>query len=444
MRIMHALDRFAPESRIHSRMRYFPLRLATLFLLVCCLTAPLLMRPAVAQEGPPLPESEVGNDDIPAGADMIIVLNSGQRLRATFVSQNDDVLTVRIGAVETRIPRHEVDRVAVQRPAIERYREMRTVIEDSDIERLLALIEWSRANRLFDLALVDLKHVLALEPNNPEAIALERVIKQEKRLVERSNATGQSGTPRPATEAERPQRLTPGEFPLLSEEQVNLLKVWELDLTDPPRLLIPRDVIESFLDAYGDDPSIPTSRDGREAFLAQDEVEILSEFFRLRAREMYEKVRVLSVPSSLDRFRHHVNSTWLVNSCSTTRCHGGLDAGSLMLYNRDTRAERAAFTNFLILERSTMADGRALIDYEHPERSPLLQIGLPRQDSAFPHPDAYGWKPTFRTTDDRRFRQAIDWIKSMRQPRIDMPIEYEPPTPPEDRKSETPKEPQPR
>lgn len=414
--------------------------------LVCALLGSALAVQPEDPETEPAPEvpAPAPAESIPAGADVIVTLRNGQRMRAVFVERDPDVLVVRIASVQTRIPMSQVERVTVQRPARERYREMRAVIDDADVDRLLALIEWSRANRLYDEALRDLAHVRTLEPDNPEAIRLERLVTQEKRLREKEIDTSSREDSRPEVDVRRPERLKPSEFPLLSDDDVNLLKVWELDLTDPPRLLISRETVNKLLDRYGDDPAIPTSRDGREAFHRRDPVQILSEMFRLRARDLYGEVKVLGAPASLDQFRLQVNSTWLVNSCATTRCHGGVEAGKFLLYNRDTRTERGAYTNFLIVERATLSSGRPLIDYENPERSPLLHLGLPRHDSAFPHPDAHGWRPAFRSTDARRFRQAVEWIRSMRQPRSEVPIEYEPPSAPKSEDSPKSREPQPR
>lgn len=84
----------------------------------------------------------------------------------------------------------------------------------------------------------------------------------------------------------------------------------------------------------------------------------------------------------------------------------------------------------MILERFKMGGsaGQSLISYARPETSPLLQLGLPRDDSASPHPEVDGWRPVFRSRDDRRFLQAVEWLRSMHRPRPEIPIQYEPPT----------------
>ena len=74
--------------------------------------------------------------------------------------------------------------------------------------------------------------------------------------------------------------------------------------------------------------------------------------------------------------------------------------------------------------------------FEEPQRSPLLQMGLPREDAITKHPVVPGrggqgdlFKPAFRSTDDRRFGDAVAWIKQMYRPRPDYPITYRPPVP---------------
>jgi len=384
------------------------------------------VRAAQPEAGPP--------KDVAVEADqpVVIVLRGGQRFRGMLVREDADGITVRVGSIETRIAHDQIDQVIRERPLVERYRSMRAAIDDDDIKRLLLLAEWLRANGLLDAAQMELEGILLQEPRNGEAIRLMRLVEEQMDLREKTvvdRPEGADGGSQGRTARARPRRLPPGEFPLLTGEQINLLKVYEIDLDDPPRLVIDRETVDEFLDRYGDDPSIPVTSDGREAFQRRPDIEILKEMFRLRARDLYRRVDVLGVPEALRRFRDHVNATWLVNHCATTRCHGGLDSGRLMLFNRDPRAEHGAFTNFLILDRFRLSSGEPLIDYAVPERSPLLQMTLPRNRAAKPHPEVYGWRPVLRDTEHRRFQQAVEWIRAMHRPRPDYPIDYEPPRP---------------
>jgi len=205
------------------------------------------------------------------------------------------------------------------------------------------------------------------------------------------------------------------------------MRVFEIDLSDPPRLTVPRSTVERLLIDYATSPLIPETKEGREALLRAPPRKILDLMFRLRARDRYADVEVLDDPASMRAFRDDVHSTWIANSCATTACHGGGSAGALWLTPRRPTSPRSVYTNFFIIDRFRLSDGTPLIDYENPGRSPLLQLGLPRSDSIVPHPDVRGWTPVFRSRDVRRFRQAVEWIESMYRPRPEYELDYEVP-----------------
>ncbi len=134
----------------------------------------------------------------------------------------------------------------------------------------------------------------------------------------------------------------------------------------------------------------------------------------------------------------NVQAGWLVTGCATNECHGGTEAGRLMLVNRKARSEASTYTNFLIMERFRLDDGTPLLNYDDPAKSPLLQMALPRPDSVHPHPEVPRgikgndvWRPLFRNQQERLFERSVDWLKAMYQPRPEYPIEYRPPRPSE-------------
>ncbi|MEC9374495.1 MAG: hypothetical protein VYC34_11660 [Planctomycetota bacterium] len=408
---------------IDRRLR-IPVALLVFFALGLLTPAAALLSHARAQEG--AEEGEVEEREREA----IVVLKGGQRIRGILLSQDSKGVRLRIANVETSIAADQVETVIVQRPVRERYEEMRAVIDDNDDDRLLILVEWLRDHKLLEEARLEVEHVLRLEPKNGDAIRLLQLIEEQIALRD-LQSEGAAGSPAPRRDdsEDRPRRPRVGEFPLLTEEQVNLIKVYEIDLANPPRIHIERPTIDELLNTHAEHPVIPVTREGREAFRRKPAVEVLEAMFAARARELYDEVKVSGLPESLRRFRDDVNSTWLVNSCATTRCHGGSDAGRLLLYNRTPTAEQAVATNLLILERFRLSEGGgSLIDYAQPEQSVLLQMGLIREDAARPHPLVRGWSPVFRSRSDRRYEQAIRWIQTMHRPRPDYPVEFEPPT----------------
>lgn len=384
--------------------------------------------PAPAVETPPPPQAGDANE----AREAVVLLRDGQRYTGLLVSRDDEKVVLKIAGIDTPIPTSQIDRVSIMAPVLDRYRTMRGAIDDNDVDRLLMLVEWLRARSQWDPALNELDHILKVQPDHFDARRLKTLVVSQKKLAQAANAPKAT---RPVPKAAAPQPEV-GDFPLLAEHDINLIKIYEVDLNDPPRMLVDRRTITRLMDEHAGDPAIPGTQDGREALYRQTPGRILETMFKVQARNLYGDVQVLDHPRAMRLFRDEVHRSWLINSCATSRCHGGPDAGRLKLFNKKSGTDPALYTNFLILDRFRLADGRALINYEEPAKSPLLQLGLPREGSLAPHPvvpavEGHGdlWRPFFRSADDRRFQGAVEWIKAMYRPRPDYPVQYTPPAP---------------
>lgn len=365
-----------------------------------------------------------------------LTLKDGQKVTGVLISQDAESVILNIQGVNTTFAMNQVARLAELPTIEERYQRFRANTPDEDVEGLLKLARWLHERRRHDLALREVERALKAEPDHPGANQLKIVLEEQLKLE-----GVQPAAPREPREP-RERVVAPLDamdtFPLLSDEQINLIRVFEVDLKDPPRMIIPRAAVEQFMTKYAGQlvegrGQVPTTPEGREQFLRQKPAEILAWFFDLRAREFYDKVEVQENPRSMRQFRDNVHRTWLVNACATTKCHGGEEAGRLFLYTRRPNNDRSAYTNFLILDRFRTAEGQGLIDFAQPARSPLLHMGLPRNKALFPHPEVKGlgrvWKPIFDGEDDPNFRAAVAWIQSMYENRTGYPIEYAPPVP---------------
>lgn len=363
-----------------------------------------------------------------AGDEVLIEFRNGDRIEGKYIRAEQGAYFVQVSAVEVRMPAADVERLTVLDTAMERYERMRKQIRDDDADRLVVLADWLQRRRMFPEARAELERALSVEPNHPEGNRLLAVVEQLEALDTRRGSGRDKEIERQREEANRfPERPKPSEFPLLNPDEINLLKVYEVDLRDPPSLTIPREVAERLLIEYSDHPLVPEERSAREALLRRPSSEILDLMFRLRARDFYGRVQVTDQPRSMRLFRDNVHAGWLVTSCASTACHGGSDSGRLQLFNYRPTAEASVYTNFLILDRFRTRQGEALIDYEEPERSLLLQMALPAPDVRTPHPQVPGWRPVFRNRESRRYVQSLEWIRSMYRPRPDYPIEYEAP-----------------
>lgn len=381
---------------------------------------------AGAPENPILSRARVLRREPVVGDQVRVVYGDGRIIEGALVRQLEGLLTMRIAGAEVQVEITPADRVEVLESIEDRYRTVRASIPDADSERILALAVWLQRQRLYEFALVETEHVLEREPTNAEALRLKRTLLPQIELQQRQRESARDAAPKAPRDAARP--LKPDEFPMLTPDQINLIRVYELDLKDPPRLVIPRETIGKLLERYAGHPLIPTTKQGRDAFYRREPVEVLDVMFRVQARELYPEVQVMTNPRSMDVFRDRIHATWLVNSAATTQCHGGSKAGRFVLLNRRPTSPAAVYTNFLIIDRYKMADGTPLIDWAEPENSPLLHLGLTPSESLFPHPKVEGWQPVFTSRDSRRFKQAVEWIRMMYRPRPEYPIEYDPPS----------------
>ena len=358
------------------------------------------------------------------GDDVRLFFEDGTTLEGRYIGADGRTVTLEISNVEVRIERLRIERVLVLEPPAERFEKLRALIDETDFDRRAGLAEWASGQGMHDIALKELDSILREEPLHGPSLKLRPIV---AKLDEMSRREKSNRKPR-QLQPDAPRRPGIDEFPLLSEDEINLMKVFEVELRNNPRLIIDRETVDELLARYADHPLIPTSREGRRAFHRKAPAEILDIMFQVRARDLYRDVIVVDQPKKMTFFRDKIHAGWLVNSCATTRCHGSTEGGKLQLTNRRPTSEESVYTNFLILDRFVTSDNRRLLNYDDPELSPLLHYALPRDDALTPHPRVRGWTPVFRNRDARKFRQSVEWIEMLYQPRPDYPIEYTPPT----------------
>lgn len=369
----------------------------------------------------------------------MVYLKDGQRITGILVSANEDEVRVRIAGISTPLGMDLIEKYEILPPISERYLELRKAVGD-DPEQIVQLVKWLRAREKYELALAEINRALAIDRNTPEGKQLKVQLEQQILLKQRAGKGAEddeNSDETPKAQPGKPRTFKrPPDFPLLNDEQINLIKVYEIDLESRPRIMISRETITRLLEQNAGHPLVPITREGRESWYRKDATEILDLMFRLQARNLYPQVRVVDQPHKFDVFRDDVHRTWLLNKCATNECHGGEEAGRLMLYNKRPNSSESLYTNFLILNNYRLSDGTPLINTEEPAKSPLIQIGLPREDSMFPHPPVRNvpgtngrdiWRPVFTAMDERMVGESVEWIKLLFRPRPDYGINYNPP-----------------
>lgn len=364
-----------------------------------------------------------------------ITLLSGRTITGELVRQSDGFVTVLINDIETTFQRNDIARFKVLPPVAERFAQMRSAVSEDDIEARLALVEWLRARKAYTLAIRELDSILLQSPTNERARMLRLWLTEYIKMGIGSSPktkSSQTNDPKESSSPIRRTKLQRSQIKPLTDEQINLMRVYEIDLRNPPKIRVPDEVM---LKLMADNPEkFPVDEQDRKAILKLREIEKLKLLFTHKARDLYAKVQVLDDPQSIKLFKDRVHSRkgWLINTCASTRCHGGTQAGDFQLINTSINSNATTYTNLYLLEQYTLADGSKLINYQDPQRSPLLQMAMIEKNSLHPHPivpnDYPGprFKPLFRTTRDRKFKQAIEWINSMYQPRPELDFQTSP------------------
>ena len=402
--------------------------------------------PAASPKKPATPTDAAAPTPPAELPEAVLTLIGGQQVEGFLVEQTASRVILKIGNIDTTFGIEKIGTVRLLPTVESRHKQMRSAIEDSDTDQLLSLTEWLVRRRRFELAKTEVDAILLRSPENGPARRMRDMIGTQIMLRDAAPSDGVTTLPaspgeataKPAAqagEAASPDQAPPGlsNFPLLTGEQINLIKVFEIDLTKPPPMTVPRDAMSRVLEQYAGHPLVPGAREGRDAILRQTPVEQLNLLFQLKARDAYGQVKVQGQPESMAKFRDTVLTTFVLNGCATSACHGGLDAGRLVLMNRRPNSDATVYTGFYILENFRTSSGKPLIDYDNPERSALLHYGLPRADSLAKHPivpkgenNTDAWKPAFKSPSDRRYTDTIAWIRSMYRPRPDYQIDYKP------------------
>ena len=357
----------------------------------------------------------------------VVVLRNGQQRAGTIIEDGFEFVIVEIEGVRARFRRDAVDYVRLEPTIDERYENFKATGAHTVPERHLALCEWLVDVRRYELAeseLLDLirRHEL------PQAERLLNVVRAQLALRAASKESDADGaTSRP--DGDDDDDTVRGKPRLISDADVNMVRVYEIDFHDPPKIAIHPDTIQRLIRDHAENPLLPASQTERARLFKAEPLEIVNLMFDLRARELYSEINVLSEPHALNLFRQRVHNSWLMNNCATSRCHGGPDAGRFFLERRNHKSARTRYTNLLTLERLEVDPARPLIDYQDAGNSLIIQYGLPREFARRPHPPARGWTPAFRRADDRLVIETVTWIESMFQPRPDYPVEFDPDPP---------------
>ncbi len=290
----------------------------------------------------------------------------------------------------------------------------------------------ARAN--LDIAEKEVKSILAAKSDHLGASLLKPAIVSLRKKV----GGGSSGsTPvKPPTKPDKPpvKPVTPkpgktdGKVTLLTKDQINLIKVYEVDTNKKPRVNVPSKTIDALFTKYRDSQSLRPylSKKGRAKFKNLKGWQQLNLIFDAQARDLYGSVKINTVPKNISTFKARVHNGLLQRHCG--RCHGGGKAKGLYVIKTRATSDETVYTNLMILRR-TQSGGFPLIYTTAPEKSPLIQFALPPDDAMRSHPKVNGRpiKPFFRGINDPQYKVVKNWIGGLYGEQDDYPIAFQPP-----------------
>ena len=352
----------------------------------------------------------------------VVILNGGQKRVGVIIEDTFEHVIVKIDGIRTKLVREAVDYVILRPTFDQQYENYRSSARTP--QQRFQLCKWLVEEHRYELASEELS-ALIREHSEPDSIQLLKVVTAQLALT-RSDPTPEPLEPADGGGADDDdETVLPAR--ILSFEDVNLIRVYEIDFDRPPQVAVDPATIRTMIELYGTSSVIPASERDRRSLYRAEPIEIVEVLFTLKARGLYPEVNVITEPYALNLFRRRVHNAWLLNTCATARCHGGVDAGRFFLHRRRHKDQRVRYTNLLILERLEVDPKWPLVNYDEPMMSLIVQYGLPRHLARQPHPDVSGWKPVFGRGGQRMLRDTVAWIESMMQPRPQYPVDYEPP-----------------
>ncbi len=378
-----------------------------------------------------------------------VTLKDGRSFTGEIVGENDKNVVVRISNIDTPIDRATIASIEEQQDIAAQFKEKRAALKDDDVTGRYELAKWlvvdlkEKDNELqrYELARTELQSLANQAPENNQVKLLLRVAEERIKLLQEPATT--PTTPVTPTTPTTTTPTTPGtpaangdatsaKLPTekLSDEQINLIKVYEIDL-DPkqgpaPRVSVPQEVIETLLKDYAREESVPKGRVEQDALRRAPDIKKLEALFAARARPLYSKVTIHSDPTVLLKYRATVEPRYVLNYCGTTDCHGGPKAGKLFLFRDKPESTETSYTNFYILD-SFRNDEGYMIDRQKPDLSLLIQYGMNPENATIRHPDVPGWKPMLVSDRSPVLKELQSWVREL-MPGVRYPIEYKAPS----------------
>ena len=341
--------------------------------------------------------------------------------------KDPEALIVTVRGITTRIERSRV--ASVDYPtgsAQQNFADRLKRLGARDVPGRMALAREAFNAHDYVTARTAVDQVMAIDPNNADAVAFAETIRGQMRLEAAKKLPADHGGAATTTPASTEPTSQPGSDKVLRAQDINTIRQLELRPDDNAvRIRFERDVKKRYL-------SYTTMRPAE--FNSMTPLQQALLIIDKGAPEMRRDVMVLSDPPALFQYRRQVQPLVLQN-CATSGCHSDHNPKKFWLVE-PADSDAATYTNFYILDKYTKAYksgeggvfGRGdlrVIDRQQPDQSLVLQYGLPGSMAEQPHPDVPNFKPVFRGKNDPRYAAIAAWIgKALRPVDPDYGIDF--------------------
>ncbi len=257
----------------------------------------------------------------------IVRTDDGNLFRGELVQQNTDIVVINVQGIDATFDRENILDVVLEDTPDEVYEKRRSALARTDLAGRLELAQEMRDLDSLRLAKFELANLNRDFPEHPAVLAELAIVDAKQRLMETRTSADAVSLANPPKRFERRGETESDRF--LSRQQINLIKVYEIDLDDEPRVEISKDTIHSFFQKYADHRLVPTGRRERSAFRRLKGYEQLALLFRVQARDLYDQVEVKQEPVTLSKFRRSVNPQYVARYFAPQFGHGQIQGLSL-------------------------------------------------------------------------------------------------------------------
>jgi hypothetical protein len=341
----------------------------------------------------------------------VVHLTDGTEVSGDIDNSDPNTVTITIHGARESLPRSSVDSIEYVGSIQEQFNGRMAKLSENDAAGRLEVARWAQGIGQYDLARQAAAEALAIDPTNPAALELLRIVNAQAALTTRQAIAGPAAliaAPPPPVIARR----------YLTLDQINQIRQLELKPVEGFAVKFEHDVRQQFLDLHLIDP---------QSFYALSAIDQAREILDKGEASMARDVRITSEPASLVDFRTRIGPM-IQGGCTASGCHSAVTAAGGFALFTGSDSPQARYTNFYLLQTYRYKN-RLMIDRNYPEKSLLAQYSLPTAMAVYPHPAVRDFHPMFPNRADERYQSLIYWMGQMLRPDAGTysGIDYQPP-----------------